>query len=191
MSYELVKSIKVDQKLGKVFVTCASNNVFPRTYERVEFTTLSKLLVDEGVEEVDARILRLYEEGSFQGGSNKYTRALKALRYELSEEYSKFNWRNHNARYGTPEYEAERALRESDEFKDLLKKALKIKVSKNKILARKHYGEEYYAKYYARSGTIRWVCDDKKASKLEYNKEWEEIINSFKMNDYDLRIMKA
>ncbi len=48
MSYEKVKSIKIDDKAGKVFITCASNNVRPLYYERSEFSSLSELLRVEG-----------------------------------------------------------------------------------------------------------------------------------------------
>ena len=105
MSYEKIKSIKIDEKENKVFITCASSNVFPLYYKKHEFKTLSKLLEEKGKQEVEIRILKLYEEGSFQQGKNKYSNALKVLYYIYAEDYLKFDWKNHNSKYGTPERE--------------------------------------------------------------------------------------
>jgi len=92
--------------------------VSPKDYEPWECPSLTKILTEEGREALDAEILRTYDSGSFQGGNNKWTRALKMLR--KMPEYERFNWR------GEP-YEEIRARRKTQEFKDLLKKALNEK----------------------------------------------------------------
>jgi len=71
MSYHIIKSIKVDEKEGKVYITGADNNVRPRTPHRWECTSLSQILVEQGREAVDLEILEAYESGDFQGGNNK------------------------------------------------------------------------------------------------------------------------
>ena len=145
MSHEIVKNIKI--KENKVFIKSDSNNVFPKDYKYWECTPLSNLLKEKGLEEVQIAILKDYEGGTFQGNSNKYTRALKVLRYVFGEEYKRFNWRNHNAKWGTKEREEEENLRKSKEFEELLNKCLKYKFSQNKfIITKDNYGEKVYAK---------------------------------------------
>ena len=105
MSYEKVRSIKITE--DKVFVNCACNNVRPLTYSTEEYPYFSKILQEKGREAVEIALLKTYEGGSFQQGTNKFSKALKVLRYVFGEEYKKFNWRNHNAKWGTPEREEE------------------------------------------------------------------------------------
>ena len=79
MSYVIVKSIKI--KNNKVMVNWASNNVIPRDYYERECESLTEILQKEGREALDIEILKEYDNGNFQKGSNKYTRALKVLRH--------------------------------------------------------------------------------------------------------------
>ncbi|HEY0087414.1 MAG TPA: hypothetical protein VGB37_01145, partial [Candidatus Lokiarchaeia archaeon] len=147
MSYEKVKSIKIDEAQGKVFINCASNNVRPLSYSREEYPYFSKILQEQGKEAVELALLKSYEEGNLQEGNNKFTRALKVLIYVFGEEYKKFNWRNHNSKWGSEEAKKEKELRESQEFKELLLKALNYKISKEKYIIFKHYiGEKIFGK---------------------------------------------
>jgi len=178
MSYEKVKSIKIDTKQNKVFITCASNNVRPLTYDKSEFGSLSKLLKEEGKQAVELRILKLYEEGSFQQGQNKYTDALKVLRYVLADEHKHFDWRQHNAKYGTKEYKEEALRRESPEFEQLLIKALNYKMPKKRfVIAKKNFNDDVYGK--ASASRIRWLYDTDKATKYRFKEEAESFLNCF------------
>lgn len=121
MSYHVVKQITVNEADGKVFITGADNNVYPRTPHKWECTSLSKILAEHGREAVDLEIFKAYESGDFHGGSNKWQRALKAL--WLLPEYKTFDWR------GEPHYEIQER-RKTPEFIALLKKALTSKLPK-------------------------------------------------------------
>lgn len=130
MSYEKVKSIKI--KDGKVFINCASNNCRPLDYKTEEYPYFTQILQEKGLEELDLSLLEIYEGGSFQDGNNKYTRALKVLYYVYGEEYKPFSWRNNGE-----EYERANELRKTQAFKDLLLKALKTKLPKEKFIIKK------------------------------------------------------
>jgi len=179
MSYEKVKSIKIDETENKVFITCASNNVRPLFYDRAEFNSLSELLKTEGKEAVELRILKLYEEGSLQQGTNKFTKALKVLRYVYGKEYNNFDWRADDSRYGTPEYKAHRELRESEAFKELLRKTLNYKFPKGKFIITK---EGYSGLSYGKAGSraLRWLWDKSRSSKFDFKEEAENYLRNFR-----------
>jgi len=87
MSYEIVKSIKVDKKNKKVYVTGASNNVTPRWFNRWENEYLGEILQKQGYDAVVKEILYAYYEGNFQpGGRNDYSLSLALL------DRGVFNW---------------------------------------------------------------------------------------------------
>ena len=170
MSYEKVKSIKIDEKQNKVFITSACNNVRPITYDREEFPYFSKILQEKGREGVEIALLKSYEGGSLQEGKNKFSQALKVLRYVFKEEYKKFNWRNHNAEYGSPERDIEESLRESKEFEELLKKCLDYKFQKTKfIITKDHFGEKIYGKRCLTC--MKWSRFKEKATKYDFEEE--------------------
>lgn len=92
MSYEIVKNIKIDLKNQKIFITSASNNVYPHTYSEWECKSLEKILQEKGLVEVEKEILLQYENGNFQKSNNKYQLAVDYAR--ILEEYNKkYNWR--------------------------------------------------------------------------------------------------
>lgn len=133
MSYEIVKSIKIDETQGKVFINCASNNVYPRIYDISESKYFANILKEKGLKECEIYILKEYEEGNFQAGAqNKYTRALKILYNVFSEEYKSFNWRV----WGLTDEQQKSLnnLRNSQQFKALLLKALNTKIPKTKYI---------------------------------------------------------
>ena len=179
MSYEKVKSIKIDKAKGKVYINCASNNVRPLTYDREEYPYFSNVLKDKGVRAVEIELLKNYEEGNLQEGTNKYTKALKVLRYVFSEEYKKFNWRNHNAKYGSEERQAEEDLRKSEDFKELLNKCLDYTKSEKFIIIKSHFNEKVYAKKCPTC--IKWSRFKEKATKFDFREEAQDnIYNQYK-----------
>jgi hypothetical protein len=175
MSYEKVKSICIDEKNLKVYINRASNNCRPLSYTREEYPYFSNILKNEGKEEVEIELLRGYESGNLQNGTNKYTNALQVLRYVFKDEYFKFNWRNFNAKYGTPERQAEEDLRKSDEFKELLRKCLNYKLPKNKWII---YKESYNGRVYGKRcpTCMKWLWDWKKATKFDFEEEAKDNI---------------
>ena len=81
MSYHIIRHIKVNEKDGTVFIKGSDNNIYPKNFRYWECQSLNKILQEQGREELDIVILKEYESGNFQGGSNRYTRALKVLYY--------------------------------------------------------------------------------------------------------------
>jgi len=176
MSYEKVKSIKIDEEKGKVFFNTASNNVRPLTYSIFSDSKFyNNLLKEEGKEEVEIEILKEYECGNLQQGNNKYTNALKVLYYVFKEEYKDFNWRNNNFKYGSEESLKFDERRKSKEFKDLLRKCLNYKIPKKSfVITKNNYGEDIYAKVCL--SCIKWLYTPEKATKFHFEEEAKDNI---------------
>lgn len=165
MSYEIIKSIVITE--DKVFITSASNNVIPRTYYRTEWPYFTKILKEKGKEETEIEILKAYEEGNFQDGKNKYTKALEVLYYVFGEEYKKYDWR----------LSLNDGRQDEDYFK-LLKKALNYKLPKNKYIIYKFVGTiRAYGKRTKYS--MKWSDDIKKATKFNFKDEAENQFKHF------------
>ncbi len=168
MSYHIVKSIKIED--GKVFITGADNNVIPRTPHKWECYPLSKILQENGRESLDLEILKSYEERNFQAGrQNKYTRALKVLRH--LPEYPKFDWRT---------IEDREEARRSKEFEELLLKALKTPLPKQKYIITKR-ASDGIAYFYQRKGAgfCKWYSDRDKAKRFDFKEDAEFIKKCF------------
>ncbi|OGP24993.1 MAG: hypothetical protein A2X99_02300 [Deltaproteobacteria bacterium GWB2_55_19] len=171
MSYHIIKSIKVDEKEGKVYITGADNNVRPRTPHRWECTSLSQILVEQGREAVDLEILEAYESGDFQGGNNKWTRALVVLR--RMPEYAQFNWR------GEP-YDEITERRKTPAFKAILKKALETKLPKAKFIITKstNMGTKVYLKKLT-ARHVFWSPVREKAKIFRFIEDTEDVKRVF------------
>ena len=125
MSYEIVKAIKINKLKQEVWIKSDSNNVSPKSFNWWNCVSLSKMLKEEGLKEVEIAILKDYEEGTFQGVKNKYYKAIERLIYLFSEEYKPFKWG----------WKADNDdLRNSQGFKNLLWKAYTTKNPKQKYL---------------------------------------------------------
>ncbi len=170
MSYNIIKSIKIED--NKVIIESASNNVYPRTFYKGESVSLTKILQEQGKEALELEIFKAYEEGDFQRGSSKYLRALKILRH--LPEYKAFNWRNNGE-----EYKEARKNRETPAFDELLKKALKMKLSKDKfILTKDYHGTEIYLKKLT-SKTAKWTALIDEAKIFTYKEDAETVKTYF------------
>lgn len=77
MSTFICKSIGINKKQGKVFLTGHSSNVTPATPKRFESEYLSKMLVEDGVGAVEAYLLKQYQGGMMRGGKNDYAATLQ------------------------------------------------------------------------------------------------------------------
>lgn len=190
MSYEKIRSINIDEKEGKVFITGACNNVRPLTYSKEEYPSFSRILQEDGQEAVEIALLKTYEEGSFQQGINKYTRAIKVLRYVFRDEYKKFNWRNHNSIYESEEWKKEKELRKSQDFKDLLRKALNYKLSKDKFILSKIYTGNQRVYLRKCISSAYWTWDKENAKKFNFREELEELKSYYHDGD-DWKIEEA
>ncbi len=138
MSYDIIKNIKI--KDDRVFVKSAPNNVYPRTFYMEECPSLSKILQEQGKEALDLEIFKQFENGNFQRGNNKYTRALHILLN--MPEYVHFNWRGGNSK----EYETVQENRKKPAYKELLLKALCSRLPKDKfIISKPYHGQSCYS----------------------------------------------
>jgi len=161
MSYNIVRGIKVQE--GKVLVDSASNNVYPRDYGYEVSSYFTKILQEKGQDALDVSILEAYEQGNFQGGCNKYTRALKVLRH--LPEYEKFNWRRGGL---GKEYDEIQKNREAQEFSELLKKALKTRLPADKFILSKSWGDVPVYLFRMGSRTCKWSREKSKAKIFKY-----------------------
>jgi hypothetical protein len=176
MSYEKIKSIKI--KNGKVIINCASNNVLPLYYRKEECSYFTKILQEKGLQAVEIEILKTYDSGSFQQGNNKYTKALKVLRYIFSDEYHKFDWRNN--------WEESKKNKDNKEYDELLLKALNYKMSKQKyVITKEGHNKEWFGKFTTKH--MIWKKSVKEATKYDFEKEAEIVKSCFKFsNDWKI-----
>jgi len=178
MSYEIVKTIKV--KDNEVSIKHASNNVYPKTFEYSNSESLSKILKEEGREELDIEILRTYEQGMFQAGSkNKYTKALEILLH--LPEYNAISWRTN--------WEESKKEESELKLKELLKQALNTELPKEKFILSKNYRNEpsyFYQRKGSRNG--RWYKDIKKAIVFNFKEDAENTKKYF-INSSDWQVI--
>lgn len=172
MSYEIIKHIKI--KDGKVFIKCASSNVYPKIYDECESQSLTKILAEQGEQALNIEILKEYENGNFQsrGINNKFTRALKILYNILADEYEAFNWR-------TEKENEKREARESQAYKDLLQKALNTKLPKEKFIVMKKDGTRFI---YARKTTSRhlfYTANINEAKVFDFKQEADRVLKCY------------
>ena len=172
MSYDIVRSIKI--KDNEVWINCACNNVSPRLYETYKSDYFTNILKTKGLKATEVELLKSYEEGSFQAGTeNKYTRALKVLRYFYAEEYKPYDWRTESFR--APNF---RENKEKEEYNQLLLKALNTKLPKIKYVISKEYGQsKYYLKQNKNSAS--WKAFPEKATIFDFKTEAENTIKGF------------
>lgn len=140
MSYEIVKSIKIDRTQQKVFMRSCSSNVFPKDFTRGEVRSLSDLLKEKGEKEVVKEILFSYEQGYYQGSHNDYQKSLMLL----GEKYKNYiSW----------EEPREIQEKKEEELKEILYKNYMdyLKREKGKYLVKCCLTGFYIYKFYKRS----------------------------------------
>ena len=191
MSYEKIKGIRIEE--GKVMINGASNNVIPLNYHWWECTTLSKILNEQGQEALDIEILNAYESGEFQGGSNKYTRALSVLSYTLKDEYKQFDWYNSQGE----EYKKAQERRKTPEFKELLKKALNYKPQNEKVIIFKIGDETIFSnekpKLFLKKETSKhlfYTRSKEEAKIFKFREEAEILVNRRKDLNLNLEVLQ-
>lgn len=172
MSYDIVRSIKVDDEKQRVIITAAANNVTPRTYHPHDSQHFANLWAEKGKEAVEIELVKAFESGNFQGGSSKYKEAAERLR--KMPEYQNFDWRRGGL--GDEFVKISDHRREAvAEFDALVLRALKAKKPKTKFVLRKEvpfYGLMYFN---ARSNARRskWFKDQERAKVYAYREDAE------------------
>lgn len=169
----------------KVISSVASSNVFPITYYTDETKYYTDMLREKGKEAVEIDILKNYENGNFQGGSNKYTKALKIM--QNLDEYSKYDWRiKHNFQYGSKEYNEFEQKRRSPEFDEFLGRVLKMK-PKEKYVG---YIDSFYGKFYVKKtrNYIKYISNKSKATKFFFEKEIDSIMKEYNITNGKIKV---
>lgn len=83
MSYDTIKSIKIDIKNKKVFITSSSNNIVPRYYSRQHHPYYDQFFDKEGgIDEIKKDILFSFFSREFQGLSTNYGKAIDTFKCE-------------------------------------------------------------------------------------------------------------
>jgi hypothetical protein len=171
MSYDIVKSIKI--KEGQVLINAAESNVRPHYYTEESCSSLTKILAEQGKDALELEIFKQFESGTFKGQVQKYQRALQVLRN--TPEYETFNWRNGQ---GT-EYDEINKRRDTKAFDDLLKKALKTPLPKDKFIVTKlvYDGNVFLLKVTRRYA--KWTREQAEAKVFRFKQEAENIKTYF------------
>lgn len=86
MSYEIVKSIKIDKVKKEVWIRSSSNNVSPKTFNLWHCKSLSEIFRAKGIEALEKEILFQYFQGTFQKTNNSFEKSLILL------DRKEFNW---------------------------------------------------------------------------------------------------
>lgn len=164
MSHNKIKKIEIEN--GRVFITSAESNVYPLTYYREKCKSLTKLFNEKGKEALEIEILKEYENGNFQAGSeNKYTNLL--LKLKNTPEYEKFNWR-------LSQYTNECPIqknRQSEKFYELLKKVIYSKETskcRSMISAGKEHQTIYFVRFAGQTAKFSFYKTDGKVFTDKY-----------------------
>lgn len=168
MSYEIIRSIKI--KEGKVFLHSTCNNVRPYDWGEWECSGLTKILSESGRAALDLEILKNYEEGNFQRGKNKYTRAVEILRHY--PEYKPFDWRGND-------FEQICQRRKSPAFLDLLRRALSDRLPTDKYILLKPYGGSFAYLHKVTKRFAKFTYDKAKAKIFTWEEDAEWLKRCF------------
>ena len=175
MSYDIVRSVKVSSD-GVVTLKSASNNVYPRTPHEWQMDYRNEANPFTGKLGAEVEVFAGYEQGNFQGGSNKFNRQLSVLRQ--MPEYAKFDWRGN--------WEGTRETREDKRaYYELLAVALQTPAPKTKYVISKTTpsGQKLYGRYRKNGRAIYWSLDKAKATKHNYAEEAENVKKGFYYSD--------
>jgi hypothetical protein len=125
MSHYICRSLKIDEKEGKVYMTGTDNNVFKvdphtgrehREFRRTEFPFFSRALQSEGRDRVEEYLAIDALDGNIKFQSGKFLEFVQWywLRIETDKELQKkTSWRDHD--YGALDSESEKLWKEERE----------------------------------------------------------------------------
>lgn len=175
MSYDIVRSVKI--KDGIVTLKSASNNVWPRDAHEWQMDYRNEHNPFTGQLAAEVEVFAGYEQGNFQGGSNKFTKQLEVLRH--LPEYAAFDWRGN--------WEGTRDTRENKQaYYQLLATALKTPAPQPRFAITKlAYGSNQTAYFKQRKGAgfCRWYLTAKDASLFRYAEDAANTIKHFTNSD--------
>lgn len=177
MSYEVVRSVKISDD-GTVTVKSASNNVWPRTPSEWQMPYRNEHNPFTGKLGGEVEVFAGYEQGNFQGGSNKFTRQLEVLRH--MPEYKAFDWRG--------DWEGTRETREDKKaYYQLLAQALATPAPKPRYAIVKNspytLGQKVYFRQRKGAGVAHWHYEQSKASLFRYAEDAENTKKYFHNSD--------
>lgn len=180
MSYEVVRSAVVAND-GTVTIKSASNNVWPRDPSTWQMTYRNPANPFTGKLGGEVEVFAGYEQGNFQGGSNRYTRQLEVLMH--MPEYRAYDWRGH--------WEDTKDARDNDKrgYYELLAKALATPAPKPRFaITKQAYGgfngeTTVYFKRRKGAGFARWQLTPKGANLYRYRDDAEREKSNFRMSD--------
>lgn len=172
MSYNIIRSIKLDDEKREVIITSASNNVTPRYYTTEPAPYFARIWAEKGREAVEIELVKAFESGNFQGGTSKYKQASDRLK--RTSAYREFDWRLNGAEY--EQTKANRAERIA-EFDALIIKALQTKQPTEKyVITKKAWnGELVYFYHRANAHFCRWFNNVEKAKVFNYRVDAENV----------------
>lgn len=187
MSYEIVKSISHRKKDNKIFITSASNNVWPRDYERWEFMP-DKSYNDEKSKNKELYLFHGIIGGSYQlSGSvgenwryaeNKFYEYCRENNIDTSDIWHLPYKNDGNIELLKPYYEIfKEFLEEKKEGKYYLSSSLGCitKVNKNSFNYTPYFGaDERYCKSYKK--IYNDYCNISEQSRKNYNIEIKEYV---------------
>ena len=172
MSYDIIKSIKVVN--GEVVLNYACNNLDPHHFHDWVCPSLTKILQEQGQDVLDVEILGEYENGNFhKGNNNKYTRALTVLHH--MPEYVQYDWRVPSRE----EYEENSKRRHTKEFRDLLSKAMKTMLPRDKFIISYDDGTRFLKKITSRH--TFWTPVRSFSKVFRYKEDAEAVMNRLNM----------
>lgn len=82
MSHQIIKSIKIDSKNKKVFITSYSNNVTPKIFKKWHCSYYDNFFDNGGIEAIQKHILFSFFSGVNQGTSTNYGKAMQLFKHE-------------------------------------------------------------------------------------------------------------
>lgn len=177
MSYDIVRSVKITDN-GTVTLKSASNNVWPRTPSEWQMTYRHEANPFTGKLAAEVEVFASYEQGNFQGGSNKFTRQLEVLRH--MPEYAAFDWRgNWDGTRESPE--------NKKAYYELLAKALNTPAPKPRYAIVKNspytLGQKVYFRQRKGAGVAHWHYEENKATLFRYADDAENTKKYFHNGD--------
>ncbi len=177
MSYDIVRSVKVSSD-GVVTIKSSSDNVYPRTPHEWQMDYRHEDNPFTGKLGGEVEMFAGYEQGNFQGGTNKFTRQLEVLRH--LPEYAQFDWWH--------DWEnTQEARKDKRAYYELLAKVLEMPAPKPRYAITKNspytLGKMVFFKQRKGAHFCRWFESAKDATLFRYESDAENTKKYFYNSD--------
>lgn len=169
MSHAIIRTISISPD-GVVTIKSTDNNVWPRDVHTWTMTYRHEHNPFTGKQAAEVEVMAGYEQGNFQGGSNKFVRQLEVLRH--MPEYARYDWRRN--------WPADE--RTADYYR-LLAKALATPAPRPRYVIRRPGMWPTYIKQRKGAGFARWVDHPLHATAFRYADDAEALRQSFRNTD--------